>query len=80
MTIGESMTLTEMEKIVRQWFEQVVQASPHLPDGWFGGRVFESLFSLEDVQVLGDRLVIRLSENTSMIFVCPRNVLAKKQS
>ena len=72
------MTLTEMEKVVRQWFEQVVQASPHLPDGWFGGRAFEGLYSLEDVQVLGDTFAIRLSEDTSIVIVCPKNVLVQE--
>jgi hypothetical protein len=67
-----------MEKVVRQWFEQVVQASPHLPDGWFGGRAFEGLYSLEDVQVLGDTFAIRLSEDTSIVIVCPKNVLVQE--
>lgn len=56
-------------RLVKNWFAQAEQASgPVLPDGWFGGRPYENLFILEDVELLGDCFTIYLSEDTRLIF------------
>ena len=69
------MTITQMASVVGRWFEQAGHASgPILPDGWFGGRAYNSIFFLVDVQALDEQLVIHLSEDTTLDFVQPRRV------
>jgi hypothetical protein len=75
---GEIMTTFEMANLVRRWFEQAEQADgPLLPDGWFGGRRGEAGGSLEDVQASTDGLVIRLSEDTTLLFDRPGRVFVE---
>ena len=71
--MGEAMTTTEIASLVRRWFDQAQQASgPILPDGWFGGRPYENIYLLEDVEAADDMLVIHLSEDTTLSVICPR--------
>jgi hypothetical protein len=71
--MGEAMTTTQIASLVRSWFEQAQQASgPILPDGWFGGRPYDNIFLLEDIEVLDDVLVIHLSEETTLSIARPR--------
>ena len=75
---GAAMTTPELAEIVRKWFEQAGQMDgPLLPDGWFGGRVREISFWLQDVQALEDDLVLFLSENTTLTFDCPGRVFVE---
>jgi hypothetical protein len=63
---------------VRKWFDTVGQADgPLLPDGWFGGRPRENSYFLEDVQLLGDALVVQLSEETTLRFDGPGRVFVE---
>ncbi len=60
------MTTTDFSELVRKWFDAAGQANgPLLPDGWFGGRR-DSIFFLEDVELLDDVLIINLSEDTTL--------------
>lgn len=59
-----SATLAQMAELVRRWFGQNQQATgPILPDGWFGGRPYDSLFSLVQVDTCDGELIIRMSGN-----------------
>jgi hypothetical protein len=67
------MTTSQMVDLVRRWFEQAKQAyGPVLPDGWFGGRPYENLYLLQNVQELGELLVISLSEETTLTLNRPK--------
>lgn len=71
--MGEAMTITQMASLTRRWFDQAQQASgPILPDGWFGGRPYENIFLLEDVETQKDMLVVHLSEDTTLSIAHPR--------
>jgi len=71
--MGGAMTTTQVASLVRRWFDEAQQASgPILPDGWFGGRPYDSIFLLEDVVATDDTLVIHLSESTTLSVARPR--------
>lgn len=60
------MTSRAMADLIRQWFARAGQATgPILPDGWFG-RPYDNSYILKDIQIVGDVLVIKLSEDTSL--------------
>ena len=76
--MGEAMTTMQVALLVRRWFEHAQQASgPILPDGWFGGRAYDNVFLLEDVEAVDDRLTIHLSEDTTLIVESPRRGYVK---
>ena len=65
----------DLIQLVTDWFSRAEQVSgPVLPDGWFGGRPYENLFTLEGVHVLGDVFTISLSEDTRLDFKKLRRV------
>ena len=71
--MGEAVTTTQIASLVRRWFDQAQQASgPILPDGWFGGRPYDNIFLLEDVEVVDDMLMIHLREDTTLSVARPR--------
>ncbi|MHB1530433.1 MAG: hypothetical protein ACYCXT_13635 [Acidiferrobacteraceae bacterium] len=76
---SEPMTMEQMAGLVRAWFGQAGQANgPLLPDGWFGGRPHENTFFLAEVQVLGESLVIQMSEDTTLRLEHPKRAYVEK--
>jgi hypothetical protein len=66
--------LAEMAGIVRRWFAAAhVGDGPILPDGWFG-RPHDNQYSLEGVESEGETLVVRLSQETTLIIDQPGRV------
>jgi hypothetical protein len=63
---------TQIADLVRRWFRQADSGSLMLPDGWFGGRAGESMFTLVDVQASGDMLVVYMSQDGTLILDHPR--------
>jgi hypothetical protein len=63
---------TEMLSVIRGWFDAVGQANgPLLPDGWFGGRPYDNIYSLEEAKSTHDSLKVQLSEDTTLYFFGP---------
>lgn len=68
-------TLFEKADLVRKWFDQAEMASgPLLPDGWFGGRPGENLFTLLSVEVKNNFLLLKMDADTSLCIEDPASV------
>jgi hypothetical protein len=68
------MTTAQIADLVRRWFAKAPAAGFLFPDGWFGGRPHENICTLVDAQASGDGVVLRMSEDTTLVFDHPRRV------
>ena len=67
------MTTAQIAKIIESWFAHAkVGYGPLLPDGWFGGRPYESGFALKDMQVVGTDIVLEMSEDATLTLSEPQ--------